>query len=92
MARMGRRQGTDKPNSNTDLNDDIRSRSDRIRAFRAERARPEEERKRRLADRRRGQRTAVHLLSAEEIHALFLDIVSGLCFLVCYTFTVSRSS
>ena len=82
MARMGRHQGSGKQNSNADVNDDIRSRSDRIRAFRAERARPEEERKQRLAERRRGQRTAVHLLSAEEIHSLFLDIVSGLSFLV----------
>ncbi|THH07039.1 hypothetical protein EW145_g3655 [Phellinidium pouzarii] len=60
---------------------DMRSRSERIRAFRAARARPQEEREQRKAERTRGIRTAVHLLSAEETKCLFTDVVSGLAFL-----------
>ncbi|EJD05480.1 kinase-like protein [Fomitiporia mediterranea MF3/22] len=63
------------------LDDAFRSRSDRIRAFRAARARPQEERERRRAERARGIRTAVHLLGAEEAKSLFTDVTSGLAFL-----------
>ena len=58
-----------------------RSRSDRIRAFRAAQGRPQEERERR-AERVKGVRTAVHLLSGHEVKGLFGDVVSGLAFLV----------
>ena len=61
---------------------EIRSRSDRIRAFRAAQGRPQEERERRRAERVKGVRTAVHLLSGHEVKGLFGDVVSGLAFLV----------
>ena len=84
-ARLGRPRNT-ATHSNSDpasaLDDAFRSRSDRIRAFRAARYQPEEERERRKAERIRGIRTAVHLLSAEEVKHLFRDVVSGLGFLV----------
>lgn len=85
-ARLGRPRGnTFYSNSNSISStglDNIRSRSDRIRAFRKARVQPQEERERRRAERARGIRTAVHLLSAEEIKKLFSDVVSGLSFLV----------
>jgi len=66
--------------------------SARIRAFRAmKRAPPEErERLRREMEERtnsRGNRPswkAVHLISAEEAQSLFADVTHGLAFLVCY--------
>jgi hypothetical protein len=76
------------------------SRSARIRAFRAfQHASPEEKERMReggaagdgadSAARSRGGRgewTAVHLLSADEIKSLFKDVVEGLRFLVCLHF------
>lgn len=72
---------------------DLLSRSARIRAFRAmQRAPPEErERMRREMEELSGNAKqtgrpswkAVHLLSAEEIKSLFTDVVRGLGFLVC---------
>lgn len=70
---------------------DAHSRSNRIRAFRAAQARPDEERERRRAERARGTRTAVHLLSGHEIKALFGDVVSGLAFLVSDSFLRRQS-
>ncbi|TDL15946.1 kinase-like protein [Rickenella mellea] len=64
----------------TDLNT-VRSRSDRIRAFRAARNLPKEERERKRGERLRGCTTAVHLLSPEELKSLFEDVVAGLSFL-----------
>ncbi|OCB90836.1 kinase-like protein [Sanghuangporus baumii] len=63
------------------LDEAFRTRSERIRAFRAMRSQPEEERERRKVERARGVRTAVHLLSAEEAKALFTDVTAGLGFL-----------
>ena len=74
------------------------SRTARIRAFRAlQKAPPEErERLRREMGLNGGSATSqgdhrsptdwkpVHLLSAEEVHALFEDVVAGLKFLVCF--------
>jgi len=61
---------------------DTHSRSARIRAFRAlQRAGPAEREHMRESVRGAGL-TAVHLLSASEVRELFLDVVSGLSFLV----------
>lgn len=84
-GRLGRPHNTSThsdSNPSAALDDAFRSRSDRIRAFRAARSQPVEERERRKAERIRGIRTAVHLLSAEEVKRLFKDVVSGLSFLV----------
>jgi serine/threonine protein kinase len=61
---------------------EFRSRSDRIRAFRERRDRAVDEARQR-GDRSYQSRNlkAIHLLSAEEIRDLFADIVSGLGFL-----------
>ncbi|KZS97124.1 Pkinase-domain-containing protein [Sistotremastrum niveocremeum HHB9708] len=59
---------------------DLRTRSERIRAFRAKQHISAEERKR-LRERNRDCTTAVHLFSAAEIKSLMSDIVSGLAFL-----------
>ncbi len=60
----------------------VRTRSDRIRAFRASQMQSEQERMQRHEERMKGITTAVHLLSAEEAKALFTDIAAGLAFLV----------
>ncbi|KIJ15062.1 hypothetical protein PAXINDRAFT_169263 [Paxillus involutus ATCC 200175] len=69
---------------------DVQSPSARIRAFRAMKRAPPEERERlrremeeRTSDRAAGRPTlkAVHLLSAEEAKSLFSDVVEGLAFL-----------
>ena len=54
------------------------------------RSQPPEERERRKVERARGIRTAVHLLSGEEVKALFTDVASGLGFLVCRILQFSR--
>ncbi|KAH7924914.1 kinase-like protein [Leucogyrophana mollusca] len=77
-------------NSSASATPDVQSPSARIRAFRAmKRAPPEErERLRREMEERTGERSnsrpswkAVHLLSAEEVRSLFSDVVEGLSFL-----------
>jgi hypothetical protein len=75
------------------------SRSARIRAFRAyQHASPEEKERMRenwslgsavidgdnSTARTRGEWTAIHLLSADEVKSLFKDVVEGLRFLVLY--------
>ena len=85
-ARLGRPHNQSAQSGNaipTELDEAFRTRSERIRAFRAARAQPPDERERRRAERARGIRTAVHLLSAEEVKTLFTDVSSGLGFLVC---------
>ncbi|KAI5116294.1 hypothetical protein M0805_002164 [Coniferiporia weirii] len=69
------------PSASSSGIDGFRSRSERIRAFRAARSQPEEEKNKRKAERTCGIRTAVHLLSAEEAKRLFTDVTSGLAFL-----------
>ena len=78
------------PNSKPE---DLHSRSARIRAFRAYQRAPLEEKERmrremfpgsQINNNSEGSRkewTAVHLLSAEEVHGLFRDVVEGLGFL-----------
>ncbi|KAI0777737.1 kinase-like protein [Trametes elegans] len=74
--------------------DQVYSRSARIRAFRTLQRAPPEERERLRREmglngngaqagegRRPANWKAVHLLSAEEVHGLFTDVVSGLAFL-----------
>lgn len=61
---------------------ELRTRSDRIQAFRTSQKQSKEERDRRREERLRGVRTAVHLLSAEEVKHLFSDVATGLAFLV----------
>lgn len=84
-ARLGRKQDTRSDSLPVDpLNpsdNDIRTRSDRIRSFKAARSRPQEEIEKLRAERSRGTRKAIHLLSAEETKRLFSDVVSGLSFL-----------
>jgi len=77
--------------------EDPQSRAARIKAFRAYQKAPPEERERMRREmesmmgggapepapaRRRTEWTAVHLLSAQEVHSLFRDVVEGLAFLV----------
>lgn len=64
-----------------------RSRSARIRAFREAQAHPEQSRVRRDEQRKAERGRAVHLLSAEEVKDIFNDVVSGLGFLVNRSFS-----
>ena len=77
------------PSGNSTAENDVRSRSDRIRAFRAAQKKPKEERDLKRDQRARGVQTAVHLLSAEEAKTLFSDVASGLAFLVRVSMTIS---
>ena len=62
---------------------DLHSRSARIRAFRAfQRAGGAEGERERETRKRKGEWTAVHLLSADEVNGIFKDVVAGLGFLV----------
>ncbi|KZP23449.1 kinase-like protein [Athelia psychrophila] len=61
--------------------EDPNSRSARIRAFRAAKAAPGAAKRAEPESRRSGRMTAVHLLSAEEVRALFGDVAEGLGFL-----------
>lgn len=61
--------------------EDVRSRSARIRAFRKQQRASSRE-KRDQARKRHKQSTPVHLFSALEVKDLFTDIVNGLGFLV----------
>ena len=85
-ARLGR--PTHPPHNDStqedDPSSDIRSRSARIRAFRAmQRAGPAEKQALRAKLNDNGHmRTAVHLLSAEEVLGIFSGVAAGLGFLV----------
>lgn len=65
--------------------EDVRSRSARIRAFRKRQQETSSERQRREQQKRRQKgATPVHLFSAMEIKSILSDIVNGLGFLVCW--------
>lgn len=75
--------------------DDTQTPSARIRAFRAMKRAPPEERerlRREMAEDSSGRIAArpslkaVHLFSAEEVESLFSDVVEGLAFLVCASY------
>ena len=84
-ARLGRNRGSDMHQSGSSGPDvhppeDIRSRSARIRAFRAQ-----QQAHKQGAPRPSGQLAslkAIHLLSAEEVKSMFHDVTGGLAFLV----------
>lgn len=65
-----------------DNDDESRSRSSRIRAFRAAHARPEVRRAQRNDHQRAERGRAIHFLNAMEVKSIFNDVVSGLGFLV----------
>jgi hypothetical protein len=75
------------PDDSEGMGGDIHSRSARIQAFRTfQRAPPDErERMRRRMEQRGQSWKAVHLLSAEEVKSLFMDVVEGLGFLVGFS-------
>ena len=69
---------------------DLHSRSARIRAFRAfQRTGGAEGEREREKEKRNGEWTAVHLLSAYEVKGLFKDVVAGLGFVVSSSFASS---
>jgi len=84
-ARLGRNRGSDMHQSGSSGPDvrppeDIRSRSARIRAFRAQ-----QQAHKQGTPRPSGQLAslkAIHLLSAEEVKSMFRDVTAGLAFLV----------
>jgi len=83
-ARLGRNQGSDMHQSGSpgDIHppEDIRSRSARIRAFRAQQQAHKQGTPR--PSRPPVSLKAVHLLGAEEVKSLFRDVTAGLAFLV----------
>lgn len=88
-ARLGRSRSSDMHQSGSlepDVHqpEDIRSRSARIRAFRAQQQANKQGTPR--PSRPPASLKAVHLLSAEEVRSLFHDVTSGLAFLVRTTF------
>ena len=90
-TRLGRNHGSDMHHSGLSGPDvrpqeDIRSRSARIRAFRAQQQAQKEGTPR--PSRPPASLKAVHLLSAEEVKSLFHDVTAGLAFLVCEWFSV----
>ena len=88
-ARLGRNHGSDMHQSGPSEPDvrppeDVRSRSARIRAFRAQQQASKLGTPR--PSRPPASLKAVHLLSAEEVKSLFRDVTAGLAFLVCDAF------
>jgi len=84
-ARLGRNHGSDMhqpglPEPDVCPPEDVRSRSARIRAFRAQQQAHREGISR--PSRPPASLKAVHLLSAEEVRSLFRDVTAGLAFLV----------
>lgn len=84
-ARLGRNHGSDMHQSGPSGPDvsppeDIRSRSARIRAFRAQQQAHKQGALK--PSRQPASLKAVHLLSAEEVKSLFRDVTAGLAFLV----------
>jgi hypothetical protein len=84
-VRLGRNHGSDMhqsgpPGSDVHPPEDIRSRSARIRAFRAQQQAHKQDTPR--PSRHPASLKAVHLLSAEEVKSLFRDVTAGLAFLV----------
>lgn len=84
-ARLGRNYGSDMHQSGPSGPDvrppeDVRSRSARIRAFRAQR----QAHKQRTSEppKQPASLRAIHLLGAEEVKSLFRDVTAGLAFLV----------
>lgn len=71
-------------------NEELQSRSDRIRAFRSAQARPDRGRAQHREKQKAERGRAVHLLSAEEVKSIFSDVVNGLGFLVSIR-TLSRA-
>lgn len=65
-----------------DSDDEPRSRSARIRAFRAAQTRPEVRRAQRSDSQQAERGRAIHFLNAMEVKSIFNDVVSGLGFLV----------
>jgi hypothetical protein len=87
-ARLGHSRGSDMHQSGSSGPDvhppeDIRSRSARIRAFRAQQQAHKQGFPRPC--RPQASLKAVHLLSAEEVKSLFHDVTAGLAFLVWRT-------
>lgn len=84
-TRLGRNRGSDMhqsgpPGPDVCPPEDIRSRSARIRAFRAEQQAHKQGIPR--SSRTLASLKAVHLLGAEEVKSLFRDVTAGLAFLV----------
>jgi hypothetical protein len=88
-ARLGHNHGSDmhqpdSPGPDVHQPEDLRSRSTRIRAFRAQQHAHKQGTLR--PSRPPASLKAVHLLSAEEVKSLFHDVTAGLAFLVWETF------